>query len=153
MTEKLYPIAQVAAELDCGTKDLRRRLNGQVVRDENLMRCVPGSVVRQLIEARDAELVARREDARQRRGSRQPNPYRERVRAIRAMHREIRPEQLEGATGMSEKALMTVLEPTSSADYDDRMRDADERTGDFLSGTMQLRKIGPARAPRKPKNG
>lgn len=89
--EKLYPLAQVASELDCGVKDLRRRLNGKVVRDENLMRCIPGSIVRQLIEDRDAELAGQREAERQRRENPTPNPLRERVKAIQAAQKELPP--------------------------------------------------------------
>lgn len=123
--EKLYPIAQVASELDCGVKDLRRRLNGQVVRDENLMRCVPGSVVRQLIEERDAGIEARREAARQRRENRQPNPTRERVRAIKSTQ-QASPFNADTDGDMAKSAMAQVMAPEVQKRWDSSGRRMDE---------------------------
>ncbi|WP_157746181.1 hypothetical protein [Mycobacterium marseillense] len=136
-TEKLYPIAEVASELDCGVKDLRRKLPGQVVRDENLMRCVPGSVVRQLIEERDAEIVARREDAKQRRENRNPNPTRERVEAIKfAQHAS--PFSADTPDGdMAKSAMAQVMAPEVQKRWDSSGRRMDE----YKSGEVTYHRI------------
>lgn len=147
----LYPLAVVAAELDCGVKELRKRLNGNVIRDENLMRCVPGTVVRQLIEQRDAELAASREAERQKRENPTPNPTIARVRAIKAAQRA-NPIDMSNCSSMPEKvAAMITSAPASvlQSVFDEAMTEADERTSDFLSGEMQIRKIGPTPSSRR----
>jgi hypothetical protein len=63
--EKLYPLAQVAAELDCGVRDVVKRANGSLVRDEYGFRCIRGDVAAEWIAERDQKLAARREAARQ----------------------------------------------------------------------------------------
>lgn len=141
MTEKLYTLAEVAAELDCGTKELRRRLNGSVVRDENLMRCVPGSVVRSLIEDRDSALAAERDRERRRRENPAPNPSRERVRAIQAAQRA-NPIGLGADMTMDQRALGTVTASEIASGIDERVAASSQRIDDFMSGEIRVRRFG-----------
>ncbi|WP_326566048.1 hypothetical protein [Mycobacterium sp. 3-98] len=139
----------MAAELNIGIQEVVRRCNGSLFEDEHGMRQVPGHIFRELKDERDARWAAERETARQRRENRQPNPVRERVRAIQEAQREIPPNAFTYDDSMPAKAVATLLAPTGPADYDERTREADERTDDFMNGTMQIRKIGPVRVSRK----
>lgn len=144
---KLIPLAVVASELDCGVKDLRRRLNGNVIRDEAGIRCAPATVVRQLVTERDERIAAVREAERQRLDGNPRNPYRERVRA--AKDRQRCASLGVDALSMAQKAIAIVVQPESPAELDESMTEADERTSDFMSGQMQLRKIGPSPSSRR----
>lgn len=61
-TTPLYPLAVVAADLDCGIRQLLQRAGDQVVVNEHGLRCLPGTVVRLLVaeKAAHAENDAKR---------------------------------------------------------------------------------------------
>ncbi|WP_326565499.1 hypothetical protein [Mycobacterium sp. 3-98] len=64
MNDDAYPLVYVAAELGCGTKEIERRVNGSLIRDDVGMRYVPALQVKQLIAERDAQKAAEAERRR-----------------------------------------------------------------------------------------
>lgn len=54
VNDDAYPLVYVAAELGCGTKEVERKVNGSLIRDDAGMRYVPAPLVKQLITDRDA---------------------------------------------------------------------------------------------------
>ena len=76
--ERLVPLSDVAYELNISTRDLERRCNGGLVFDELGLRCIPGSLVRELLAQRGAERerqrqkhIAEREEHQRQKQSRQ----------------------------------------------------------------------------------
>lgn len=137
MTNQLYPIASVAAELNIGYRELERRCNGNVVRDDALMKCIPAHLVRELIVERDAADLAEREARRQAAANRQPNPHRERVRAIQAAQRANPVDPLGTDMSMQQRALGTV----TASDIGERVDASEERLSDFMSGELRVRRF------------
>lgn len=64
MNDDAYPLVYVAAELGCGTKEIEKRVNGELIRDDAGMRFVPATLVKQLIDERDAQQAAEAERRR-----------------------------------------------------------------------------------------
>jgi hypothetical protein len=57
MDDQLFPIAVVAAEIGTGTRMIEKRCGTGIVKNQFGMRCVPGELVRILVDERDAELL------------------------------------------------------------------------------------------------
>jgi hypothetical protein len=118
---RLYPLAVVASELDCGTRYLEQRCNGAIVRNEDGMRCVPGDLVRKLIAEQQAKAEARREvqrrDLAEAEAARGANPVRERVRAIRSrQERETAFDTNDDDMAVSALARVTAEETAAKAE-------------------------------------
>ncbi|KLO42377.1 hypothetical protein ABW17_12085 [Mycobacterium nebraskense] len=131
-----YPLAVVAAELGCGTKDLERRCNGAMIRDEAGLRCIPAHIVRQLIDARDAQLAAEREDRRLARERFRHNPARDRVRAIQAAQADL---ELGSGLSFQQSALARV----TGVELTERVESSSERLDEFLAGETIYHRLGP----------
>ncbi|KQH75304.1 hypothetical protein AO501_29810 [Mycobacterium gordonae] len=139
ISEKFYTLAEVAAELDCGTREIIRRCNGAVVRDECGMRVLPGQVVRELVEQRDAAEAAYRERQRRIRENPAPHPVRERIKARKA--RKIEFPVLTGS--MAERARLQVTATADDSDHSDvreQMQASDNRMEDYMRGALVYRK-------------
>lgn len=138
MSDVLYPVTLVAAELNCGVRDLVSRSNGHLVRNEDGMRCLPGDYVKSLIDADREAREAQREDQRRRDAELMASSTTAQTRQrVRALARKQRALNLDTDVPLHESALATVTSEHTMA----RMDKAGQLFSDMKDGSLAYHPI------------
>jgi len=126
---ELIPLVLLASEIGCGVKELSRRCNGAVVRDDTGFRCVPAELAHEVISEQIDKLETERERRRAERGQPKRHGTRERVRAIAAQQQRVDGDSL------PESAYRTVVNDEAT----EALERAGRRRDEMTSGTMVYR--------------
>ena len=136
LPEQLVPIAVVATELNCGTRDIERRC--EVIRNEYGIRCIPGPEVLALVHERDAAIEHQRiASARQQAHvAAQLDANAARAKALAQRPR------LQGLDDipMNQAALAEMV--ALSGDYEAEVAASDARADELWTGTGSYHRIG-----------
>jgi hypothetical protein len=136
MSDQLVPLAVLATELNCGVRQLEERHAANIIRDDAGIRCMPGDVVRDLIDRRDAKVEARRAERLSREQHPSTHPVRDRVKALSAAQAAM---PIEGVAdlSLSESAYARL----TAHELQDKYDAAAQQRHEMLTGEMTMHRI------------